>query len=316
VSSITDIAIPREKAAGRAEQRKGNLRHYLPMYLAIAPFFILFLVFGLIPTVFSLYLALQKWDGIGTMQFVGFTNFAYALSDPIFGQAVLTTFEIWFMSTIPMLVIALVLAFLINMRSRSKFLYEVCYYLPYVTSIVAITLIFGSLFSEQYGLINQALMALHLPPIHWMSEAWGMKWAVALMVIWRWTGYNALIYMAGLQSISKDFYEAARIDGAGTWSVFRHITVPLLRPIILFTVITSTIGGMTLFAEPQVLFGNDGGVAHAGLTMQLYMYWQAFPSDHYGYGAAVSWIIFVIVLLFSIVNWRVITRGERQEKGE
>jgi cellobiose transport system permease protein len=205
------------------------------------------------------------------------------------------------MSTIPMLVIALVLAFLINMRSRSKFLYEVCYYLPYVTSIVAITLIFGSLFSEQYGLINQALMALHLPPIHWMSEAWGMKWAVALMVIWRWTGYNALIYMAGLQSISKDFYEAARIDGAGTWSVFRHITVPLLRPIILFTVITSTIGGMTLFAEPQVLFGNDGGVAHAGLTMQLYMYWQAFPSDHYGYGASVS--------------WRVIPRGERQEKG-
>jgi cellobiose transport system permease protein len=311
VSSMTQIAATQEKLARPSSLRRGKMRQYLPMYLAVAPFFILFLVFGLIPTLFSLYLAFQKWDGIGKMQFVSFTNFGYALTDPIFGQAVLTTFEIWFMSTIPMLVIALVLAFLINMRGRSKFLYEVCYYLPYVTSIVAIALIFGSLFSEQYGLINQTLMALHLPLIHWMSGTWGMKWAIALLVIWRWTGYNALIYMAGLQSIPRHFYEAARLDGADTWGVFRYITVPMLRPIILFTVITSTIGGMTLFVEPQVLFGNDGGVAHAGLTMQLYMYWQTFPSDHYGYGAAISWIMFIIVLLFSIVNWRVIMRGER-----
>src|SRR5581483_10188928 len=140
------------------------------------------------------------------MTFVGFSNFAYVLTDPIFGQAVRNTFEIWFMSTIPMLFIALVLAFLINQRRRSKIAYEITYYIPVVTSIVAITLIFGSLFDEHFGLLNLALGALHLSPIMWTTEAWPMRWAIALMVIWRWTGSNMIIYIAGLQSIPTEFY--------------------------------------------------------------------------------------------------------------
>jgi len=276
------------------------------MYLSVAPFYILFLAFGIIPTFFSLYLAFQRWDGIGRMQFVGLNNFKFVLTDSIFGQAVFNTFAIWFMSTIPMLFLALILAFLINQRRRSKLIYQIAYYIPVITSIVAITLIFGSLFNEQFGLLNQGIAALHLPAVHWLTDGWSMKWAIALMVIWRWTGSNALIYMAGLQSIPSEFYEAARIDGAGTWQVFRYITVPILRPVILFTVITSTIGGLNLFTEPQILLGNTGGVANGGLTMSLYQYWQTFPSDHYGFGAAVSWIMFFIILFFSIINWRVV----------
>jgi cellobiose transport system permease protein len=314
VSTVTQAGITAKSVERSAVSRGNKVRKYLPRYLSIAPYFILFLAFGIIPTIFSLYLALQKWDGIGRMQFVGLSNFGYILTDSMFGIAVFNTFAIWFMSNVPMLFIALVLAFLINNRGRSKFLYQISYYLPSVTSIVAITLVFGSLFGEQYGLINQSLALLHISPAKWFSDAWAMRWAISFMYMWRWTGYNALIYMAGLQSIPAEYYEAARLDGANTTNTFFRITIPLMRPIILFNVISSTIGGLTLFTEPQVLFGyanGVGGVGNAGLTMSLYQYSQTFMSDHYGYGAAVSWAIFLITLVFTIVNWRVIQRGER-----
>jgi cellobiose transport system permease protein len=312
MSSITRVAVPQGKAVERHPAvHTSKIGKYLPLYLSIAPYYILFLAFGIAPIIFSAYLAFQKWDGIGQMTFVGFGNFSYLFTSNIFGQAIVNTFEIWFMSTIPMLLLGLILAFLINMRQRSKFLFQVCYYLPYVTSIVAITLIFGSLFGSQYGLIDEVLTGLHLPAVQWLTGAWPIKWALALIVIWRWTGYNALIYMAGLQSIPTEFYEVARIDGANTWNIFLHITIPLLRPVILFTVVTSTFGGLTLFTEPQVLLGNSGGPGSAGLTMSLYQYAQGFGSDHFGLGAAIGWAIFFITLAFTIINWRVVQRGEQ-----
>ncbi len=312
MSSVSQVAITENsQSEKKVLPRKGKFRQYLPMYLSIAPYYIIFLAFGLIPTGFSLYLAFQKWDGIGTMQFVGWQNFYFVLTDPTFGKAVLTTFEIWVMSTIPMLFFALIMAFALNMRTRSKFMYQVCYFLPYITSTVAIAIIFGSLYSPQYGLINTTLTAMHLPAIQWLTDAWPMKWAIALIVIWRWTGYNALIYMAGLQSIPTDLYEAARIDGANTTNIFFDITIPLLRPVILFTVVTSSIGGLSLFTEPQILFTNNGGVGNEGLTMSLYQYWKAFASYHFGYGAAVSWVMFFIILAFTFFNWKLVQRGER-----
>lgn len=308
MSSLSQVSITTEqntKHTGQATaNRPGRLRKYLPMYVSIAPYFLVFLAFSLIPTVFSLYLAFQKWNGIAPMTFVGFNNFYYALTDQKFWQAVLNTFQIWIISTIPMLIIALILAFALNLRRKSKFMYQVCYFLPNITSIVAISLIFGSLFSEQFGLINTTLQAANLSGVAWLTEAWPIKWAVALLVIWRWAGYNALIYMAGLQSIPGDIYEAARIDGARTRDIFFHVTIPLLRPIILFTIITSTLGGMTLFVEPQVLLGNSGGVGNEGMTMALYQYSEAFVSNRFGYGAAVGWLMFFIILAFSIVNWQ------------
>lgn len=314
MSSIIQTTAPaKSKSAGRAETTKGQWRKYLPMYLSIAPYYILFLVFGLFPVLFSLYLAFHRWDGIGEMTFVGWNNFYFVLTDPLFGKAVFNTFAIWVISTIPMLCIALVLAFLLNQRSRSKLAYQLCYYIPNMTSIVAVTLIFQSFLGDQFGLINQTLSAIHLPAIPWLTDPWGIKWSIALMVIWRWAGYNALVYMAGLQNIPTEYYDAARTDGANTWNIFRHITLPMLRPIILFTVISSTIGGLTLFTEPQILFtnpANNGGPAHEGLTMSLYQYWQGFASFHYGFGSAVGWVVFLILLVCTIINWRLVQRGE------
>lgn len=286
-------------------------RDYLPLYLAISPFYILFAAFGIFPIIFSLYLSFHSWDGIGPMRYVGLEQYRYLLTDTHFWHSILTTFEIWVISTIPMLFMAMVIATLLNSSIRFRGAYRVAYFIPNVTSLVAIAIIFGSVFSNSFGLVNSALHAVGLGTVQWLSSYWGIKVAIAAMVVWRWTGYNAIIYLAGLQAISKDLFEAARIDGASGVQTFFRVTVPLMRPIILFTVITSTIGGMQIFTEAQVLVGNSGGPGEAGMTMVLYLYQQAFTKNQFGYGSAIGWGLFVVLILLSIINWRLVQRPGR-----
>jgi len=282
------------------------------IYLFISPFFLLFAVFGLFPILFSIYLAFQKWDGIGKMEFTGLGNFRYLIMDELFWQSIFNTLQIWVYSTIPMLFFALIIAFLLNSSFiRFRNVYRVAYFLPNVTSIVAVSIIFGTLFGNRYGFLNFLLTAFGLEPVEWLNSSFWLKIAIATIIIWRWTGYNAIIYLAGLQSIPNELYEAARIDGANLAQIFFKITIPLLRPVILFTVITSTIGGMQIFTEPQILVGNSGGPGGAGLTIVLYLYQQSFINHLFGYGSAIAWGMFVIILLFSILNWKIVQRNEK-----
>ncbi|MFH5187319.1 carbohydrate ABC transporter permease [Paenibacillus sp. TAB 01] len=289
-----------------------GFRAYLAPYLMISPFYILFIVFGLFPILFSLYLAFHAWDGLGPMEYVGLRNFRNLLTDdPDFWKSVGNTFAIWFLSTVPQLFLALVVAFLLNAAFvRFKDFYRAVYFLPNITSIVAVAIIFGSFFGSQFGLINGVLQALGLPRIEWINDPFWVKVAVSLMVIWRWTGYNAIIYLAGLQGIPHDLYEAATIDGASRKQQFFSITLPLLKPIILFTVILSTIGGMQLFTEPLILVGNTGGATKGGLTLVLYLYNQAFGNQLFGYASAIAWMLFIIIGAFSFLNWKFVSRGE------
>jgi len=281
---------------------------YLGSYLSIAPFYVLFLIFGIFPIFFALFLAFQNWDGISQMHYVGLDQFRYLATDEIFRKAIVNSLIIWIISTIPQLVLALGLAFLLNQSIRGKMLFRVAFFIPNVTSLVAIAIIFSSIFGNQFGLLNAAMQAIGIDRYEWLNTPWGIKIAIATMVVWRWTGYNAIIYLAGLQAISDDIYDAAKIDGGNTWNLFKDITVPLLRPVILFTVITSTIGGLQIFTEPQVLVGNGGGPGHEGMTMVLYLYQQAFIQNQFGYGAAVGWGLFVIILVFSLINYKLISR--------
>ncbi|MDQ0916961.1 carbohydrate ABC transporter permease [Paenibacillus sp. V4I5] len=289
-----------------------GLKTYLAPYLMISPFYILFIVFGLFPILFSLYLAFHSWDGLGPMEFVGLRNFRNLLTDdPDFWKSVGNTFVIWFFSTLPQLFLALVVAFLLNAAFvRFKDFYRAVYFLPNITSIVAVAIIFGSFFGSQFGLINGLFQVVGLPRIEWINDPFWVKVAVSLMVIWRWTGYNAIIYLAGLQSIPHDLYEAATIDGANRKQQFFSITLPLLKPIILFTVILSTIGGMQLFTEPLILVGNTGGATKGGLTLVLYLYNQAFGNQLFGYASAIAWMLFLIIGVFSFLNWKFVSRGE------
>jgi cellobiose transport system permease protein len=279
------------------------------LYLFISPFYLLFLIFGLFPIVFSLYLSFHKWGGLGAMEFVGLKQFTYLLTDMVFWQSVGNTFAIWFLSAIPMLFGALVIAFLLNTPLlKFKGFYRTAFFVTNVTSIVAVTIIFKSIFGDSYGLLNYVLTTIGLDPVEWLKSEFLIKVVIASMVVWRWTGYNAIIYLAGLQGIPNTLYEAAKMDGANLVQMFFHITIPLLRPIILFTVLMTTIGSMQLFTEPQVLLGNSGGVGGSGLTITLYMYKQAFGESQYGYASVVSWALFVIIALFSLLNWKIVQK--------
>jgi cellobiose transport system permease protein len=279
------------------------------IYLFISPFYILFAVFGIFPIFFSLYLAFHKWDGIGQMEFVGLNQFRYLLEDANFWQSILNTLQIWAFSTIPMLFFALVLAFMLHSTLiKHKDFYRISFFLPNVTSIVAVAIVFGTLFGNRYGFLNFILTSVGLDPIQWLDSPFWIKIAISSMVFWRWTGYNAIIYLAGLQSIPSVLYEAARIDGASSMQTFFRITIPLLKPVILFTVITSTIGGMQIFTESQVFMGDSGGPGGGGMTIVLYLYQQAFTKNLFGYGSAVAWGLFVIIALFSLINWAIVQR--------
>lgn len=307
--TITDQAVSTSDTPSTTQTlRKPNrFKTYWPQYVAVAPFYVLFLIFGLFPLVFSVFISFTDWDGMGEMTFVGLAQYQFLLSDPRFWNAVGNTFLIWFLSTVPMLVIALVLAFLLHQNIRFKSGYRLALFIPNVTSMVAMAIVFGSIFSDSFGLINSALTWVGAGEIGWLSNPWGIKFTIAAMVIWRWTGYNAILYLAGLQSIPTELYESARVDGANNFHIFTRITVPMLRPVILFTVITSTVGGLSLFTEPQVLLGDEGGPGEAGMTIVLYQYYQAFVQFDFGYGAAIAWALFFIAAVFAIINWRLLS---------
>ncbi|MBP2326495.1 cellobiose transport system permease protein [Kibdelosporangium banguiense] len=309
---MTDEPVRSTRAAGR------RVRSFWPQYLAISPFYLIFAVFGLFPVLFSLYLAFHRWDGLGEMQYVGLDQFRYLLDDGTFWLSMRNTFVIWFVSTIPMLFIALVIATMLHSTVRFTAFYRVAYFVPNITSLVAMTIFFGAVFGTNFGLVNGVLQWAGLPSVRWLSDPLGMKIAVATVMTWQWTGYNAIIYLAGLQTIPSEVYEAARVDGAGPVQIFFRITVPMLRPIILFTVVVSTITGMQSFTEPQVLFGtnttlnpNTGGPGNGALTMVLYFYHQAFDNRDFGYGAAIAWMVFLVVMLFAAINWRLVQRREK-----
>jgi len=314
MSLVSDVStLDKPGSASTAARGRRSRGRYLPYYLAIAPFFVVFAVFWCYPLVYSLFLSFQRWDGIGPMQFVGLANYRFLVTDPAFWTSMLNTLIIWIMSVIPMTILALLIALGLNSTIRFTGLYRIAYFIPNVTSIVAMSLVFSSIFSEQFGILNWVLGAVGVDPVPWLSNPWGIKTAISVLIIWRWVGYNAIIFLAGLQAIPDEVLEAARVDGASPVQTFFRVTLPLLRPVLLFSVLMSAIGGMQVFAESQVLVGNRGGPDQAGLTMVLYFYDQAFYYNDFGYGAAISWGIFLVVVIFVVINWRLIQRPGRRE---
>ncbi len=315
-------SVTRIEAAGArrdARPRRRGIRRYWPMYVAIAPFFLLFLAFGVFPTAYSLVLAFQSWNGLGSAEWVGFANFERLFSDPTFYLSIRNTFIIFALSTFPMLVIAVAIAAMLNNAVRFSTALRIAYFVPNITSVVAMAVLFGSIFGERFGLANALLNSLGLPDVPWLSTPFGIQLTVSILITYQWTGYNAIIFLAGMQSIGGEVYEAAKLDGAGPIRSFFSITLPLLRPTILFVLVVSTITGLQSFTEAQVLTSsasttnpNSGGAGQGGLTMVLYFYQQAFSYNRFGYGAAIAWGIFIIVAIFTIISWR-FTAGRKDQ---
>jgi cellobiose transport system permease protein len=249
------------------------------------------------------------------MEFVGLAQYRFLVSDPNFWQAVGNTLIIWVLATVPMLFLSLVMATMLHSTMRLTSFYRVAFFVPNVTSLVAAAIFFGAAFATQFGLVNVILRSVGFEGLGWLTNPWLIKVVIAFLMTWQWAGYNAIIYLAGLQAIPDELYEAAKVDGAGPVQSFFRITIPMLRPIILFTVVVSTVTGLQSFTEPQVLFGssasvnpNSGGPGQAGLTMVLYFFHQAFDNRDYGYGAAIAWAVFMVVVVFTLLNWRIVAR--------
>jgi cellobiose transport system permease protein len=284
-------------------------------YLFVAPFFILFGIFGLYPLIWTLYVSvhntsLYNADQIGKN--VGFANYTAILHNSFFWNALGNTITLGLISAVPQLLVALVLAHILNNRLRFSTFWRVSVLAPYVTSVAAATVVFGQLFNRDVGVVNYVLHTLfHMQNINFQQEKWPAQIAISSIVMWRWTGYNALIYLAGMQAIPRDLYEAAEVDGASQWRQFRSVTIPSLRPTILFTIVVSTIGSLQLFGEP-LLFSAGGTQAVTGgadrqyQTLAMYFY-DRFSHSFMGSAAAVAWVMFLITVIFVVIN-TVITR--------
>ncbi|WP_020434001.1 carbohydrate ABC transporter permease, partial [Paenibacillus riograndensis] len=231
-------------------------------------------------------------------------NYDLVTSDPTFWISFSNTLIMGLMGTVPQIILALLLAVLLHSgMTKFKKTFRILYFMPNITSIVAVTLVFSTLFGNN-GMINWMLNGLGLDSVAFNSGWWGVKIAISTMVMWRWTGYNAIIFLSGLQSIPTDLYEAARIDGANRRQQFTFITMPLLRPFIVFVTLLSTIGALQLFTEPYVFLGQSGtgSTRQEGITMVTYLYSEAFRNGFFGTAAATAVLLFLVTIIFSLLN--------------
>jgi cellobiose transport system permease protein len=300
----------------RRERRRSRLSRAdlkLSPYAYVAPFFVLFAIFGLYPLVYTAWVSLHDWPLASEEHpFTGLENYRRLVTDPVFWNSLWNTFGIFVLSTVPQLTVALFIASLLNRRLRGRTFFRLSVILPMATSVAAVSIVFSQLFSRDFGIVNWLLGGVGVSPIEWQASKWSSWSAVAAMVNWRWTGYNALIYLAAMQAIPRDLYEAAALDGASAWKQFTKVTLPLLRPTILFTVIISTIGGFQLFTEP-LLFNSgssnyQGGSLRQSQTVAMYVYENAFTKFDFGYASAVAWVLFVIILIAAAINYLVVRR--------
>ena len=289
-------------------QRLSNMDVRWSPYLYIAPFFVVFGVVGLFPLLYTSFLSLFDRDLLdleGT--FVGLGNYTELLRDNQFWNALVNTLSIFVLSTGPQIVVAVGLAALLNTRLRAPTGWRVGVLLPYVVSLVAVGIIFANLFGPNYGLVNGVLELLGFERVDWQSNRFFSHLAIATMVNWRWTGYNALIVLAAMKAIPKEIHEAALIDGARAVRRFFSVTLPLLRPTLIFVVVTSTIGGLQIFTEPKLFDSmpgsNNGGSSNQFQTITLYMYQTGFETQRLGYASAVAWVLFLLIIVIAVVNF-------------
>ena len=297
---------PSARPSLRSRLSRADMK-YSP-YLFISPFFLLFAIFGLFPLITTVVVSLRTWrlDDPSSNGWAGLANFRRVFADGDFLQALRTTFGIFVVATVPQLLLALGVAGLLNRKLRFATALRMGMLLPYVTSIAASTLVFGSIFARDTGLANYLLSLVHLGPIDWHSSTFGSWFAISTIVDWRWIGYNSLIYLAAMQAVPRDVYEAASIDGAGQWKQFTRITIPMIKPAIVFTAVLSTIGGLQLFTEPLLFDSNpnaaEGGSVHQFRTVAMLIYRTGWQDLNLGYAAAMAWVMFVIVVIVAAVN--------------
>lgn len=283
-----------------------TLAKYKTYYLFISPFFILFTIFGIYPAIYALVLSLHQWGGgIDTWKFVGLRNFqALWLADPVFIETAVVMFKYMVIIVPAMTLLSLVFAVLLNSR-EAKFLgnfYRSTLILPYVLAPTVISVVFYQLYDPIYGWINLLIGKFGLEHIRWLGDPDWSYIAISIVVLWQFLGYNALIALAGLTGVPSEIYDAAKVDGANSIQTFFLITIPMMRPILLFMAVMSTIGVFNMYAQPWLL--THGGPGYSSNTFSIMLYRNAFEFRSFGYASAIGVSIFVLTGIFSLLQIR------------
>jgi len=288
-------------------QRARRRRQALIAYAFLAPSLVIFIIFRHGPAVASLILGFFEWSIVDPPRFVGLGNYASLLKDSIFWRALRNT-VVYTLLTVPSdILLSLGLAVLLNQKLPGLKLFRLAYFAPVVTATAVVAIVWRWLY-QPAGLVNGALGAIGLPAVNWLSSpTWALP-AIAIMAVWKHAGYNMLIFLAGLQGIPVELEEAARIDGAGRWAVFRNVTLPLLRPVFVLVTILTTIGSFQVFDAAYVM--TNGGPYYATTTLVYYIYSNAFDRYQMGYAAAISFVLFWIILAVSLLQRRFLKGGE------
>ncbi|ANC32804.1 carbohydrate ABC transporter permease [Isoptericola dokdonensis] len=302
-------------------QRLGRLDVKISPYLYISPFFLLFAVVGLFPLIYTAVVSVYDWNLLGGQgDFVGLQNYVDVLNQPLFWKSLANTFSIFLFSSVPQVLLAIVIAAMLDQNLRSATFWRMGVLIPFVVAPVAVSMIFGRLFADQYGFINEILGLVGMDPVQWHGDRVASHVAIASMVNYRWTGYNALIFLAAMQAVPRELYEAAVIDGAGRIRQFFSVTVPQIRATIIFVVITSTIGGLQIFDEVRMFDAQGlGGPDRDWMTTVVYLYDVAWGNQKaFGRAAAVAWLLFLIIIVIGMINFlitqRISTSGAKGPK--
>ena len=299
-------------------------REALSGFAWLLPALVILVAFRVIPIILSVRMSLYDWGMAGARAFVGLGNYSAVLRDPVFWQSLLNTG--WYvLFEVPLILfISLFVAILLNQKIRGLGVYRTIYYLPVVTSIVAVSVVWRWILQPDRGLLNYILSWFHISGIRWLQDPRGLFQLIAgpsvqlpfslrgpsiallslvMMGIWKGIGYSTIIFLAGLQNIDKSYYEAARIDGAGRWAMFRHVTWPQLAPTTFFIVVMSAIGGLQGgFEQARVM--TQGGPAESTVTLGYYIYMKGFEEYQLGYASTIAWVMFVLILVMTLINWK------------
>lgn len=300
-TATVTAAEPAALRAGRPGRRRLSGMKAAP-YLWVLPALVLFAIFKLYPIAWSFWLSLFRTDG-ALQTFTGTANYRRLLTDPLFWKALGNTTIILVVQVPVMLALAIGLAVALNSAFlRFKGLIRLGFFLPMITGLVAYGLLFAVLLNPQSGLVNWFLGLLGADPVPWLTDTLWARIAIGLALTWHYTGYNAVIYLSRLQALPQDHYDAAAVDGAGAWNRFRHVTIPGLRPVILLTLVMSTIGTLQLFDEPFVM--TNGGPDNSTVTVGLYLYNNGFKFFDFGYASAIAYALAVIIGILGVVQFR------------
>lgn len=313
---ITKSSIKKSNKFKLSLKKKDNLG-----YLFVLPFLLAFVTFSLYPILKTFQLSFTNYSGYGEAQFVGLQNYIRLIQDPIFKESFINTIKIWGMNIVLQMALAFILVIIFSdMKYRIKGLntFRALYFLPNIIAATSVAVLFKELLDWRFGTINQVLLETSIikNPINWLGEPFAAQVAVALILSWMWFGNTFIVLMAGVQGISDDYIEAARIDGAGRMRIFLDIILPLLKPILIYVSVTSLIGGLQLFDIPFLMSGGLGSPQGALNTMSMYLFNTAFKYNNVGYAAAIAYGLFFIIFVFIGINFLIMNRKKRGAKHE